>query len=47
VLEWCNDWYDEGYYEKTVDAVDPKGPDKGNKRVLRGGSYFDEDVVRA
>jgi sulfatase modifying factor 1 len=45
VLEWCADWYDEGYYEKTIDAIDPKGPEKGEKKVLRGGSYFDDDVM--
>jgi len=45
VMEWCQDWYDDDYYKTTVDKIDPKGPDAGVKRVLRGGSYFDEDVV--
>ncbi len=44
-LEWCADWYGEDYYKKTVDEVDPKGPVRGEKRVLRGGSYYDDDVV--
>lgn len=41
VLEWCTDWYDANYYKTTLDAVDPKGPAAGDKKVLRGGSYFD------
>lgn len=45
VLEWCQDWYGEDYYKKTVDEVNPKGPAKGDKRVLRGGSYFDDAPV--
>jgi formylglycine-generating enzyme len=45
VAEWCQDWYGEDYYKTTVDAIDPKGPTKGEKRVVRGGSYFDDDVV--
>ncbi len=37
VFEWCGDWYKE-YTAKAV--VDPKGPDSGKGRVLRGGSFF-------
>jgi len=33
VWEWCEDWY--GDY--------PKGPAKGEYRVLRGGSFFNND----
>jgi formylglycine-generating enzyme required for sulfatase activity len=39
VWEWCLDWYDAGYYAKGA-AVDPRGPKRGRKRVVRGGSWF-------
>lgn len=45
VAEWCADWYEADYYQNTTDALDPKGPEKGDKRVVRGGSYFDDDAV--
>jgi formylglycine-generating enzyme len=45
VAEWCADWYGPEYYQGTVDNVNPKGPEKGDKRICRGGSYFDEDVA--
>jgi formylglycine-generating enzyme required for sulfatase activity len=37
VCEWCSDWYDEKYYASSP-AIDPKWPDSGSLRVLRGGS---------
>ncbi|HTU26390.1 MAG TPA: SUMF1/EgtB/PvdO family nonheme iron enzyme [Pirellulales bacterium] len=37
--EWCADWYDPHYYEKSP-AEDPKGPGSGEKRVARGGGYY-------
>ncbi|MER0169738.1 MAG: formylglycine-generating enzyme family protein [Nitrosomonas sp.] len=36
VWEWCSDWYG-GYREQEV--INPKGPDQGNSRVVRGGSW--------
>ena len=36
VQEWCYDWYDE--YSKT-EQIDPKGPENGTYRILRGGSW--------
>ena len=38
VSEWCNDWYSEDYYKKSSER-DPKGPETGKERVLRGGSW--------
>ena len=47
VWEWCNDWYDAGYYGRTDNSRDPVGPDSGQYRVLRGGSFNNnEDNVR-
>ena len=38
VHEWCADWFDRNYYAKRV-AKDPKGPETGLARVLRGGDW--------
>ena len=38
--QWCADWYGAEYYAKSP-ADDPTGPDSGNVRVLRGGSWSD------
>ena len=49
VWEWCADWYAEGEYKRRVDEVvkDPRGPDRGDYRVLRGGSWdFNHRVAR-
>ncbi len=41
VEEWCSDWYDLDYYENSPDN-DPKGPNMGSYRVLRGGRWDGE-----
>ncbi len=39
VLEWCWDWYDEGYYAASAGSIDPRGPGSGSARVCRGGAW--------
>jgi formylglycine-generating enzyme required for sulfatase activity len=39
VWEWCADWYGADYYE-CGPARDPKGPEEGVERVMRGGSWM-------
>lgn len=36
--EWCNDWYEAGYYARSPDT-DPQGPEKGTDHVKRGGGF--------
>jgi len=45
VWEWVNDWYGENYYPVSPER-DPQGPESGQSRVLRGGSwgFFPSDV---
>jgi len=38
VWEWCGDWYDSGYYRKSPPS-DPQGPETGESRVIRSGSW--------
>lgn len=38
VIEWVADWYGEDVYRDPVDK-NPKGPEFGTFRVLRGGGY--------
>ena len=40
VWEWCNDWFDKNEYKNRRESVkDPKGPESGSSRCLRGGSW--------
>jgi serine/threonine-protein kinase len=47
VWEWVNDWYDRDYY--AISPVEnPTGPEAGDYKVLRGGSWDNlEPHVRA
>jgi formylglycine-generating enzyme required for sulfatase activity len=46
VWEWTSDWYGP-YSEQSTANIDPRGTASGEKRVIRGGSwYFDADSAR-
>ncbi|MDF0643230.1 MAG: SUMF1/EgtB/PvdO family nonheme iron enzyme [Nitrospira sp.] len=38
--EWVADWYDREFYQLSPEK-NPTGPSKGEKRVIRGGSWAD------
>jgi sulfatase modifying factor 1 len=42
VWEWCSDWFDSDYYA-SAPADSPSGPETGQNRVMRGGSYLCHD----
>lgn len=44
VMEWCEDWYRKDYYAES-ETDDPKGPESGKGRVVRGGSWFDRAAM--
>jgi formylglycine-generating enzyme required for sulfatase activity len=39
VWEWCNDWHADDYYSAGPEE-NPPGPEKGEKKVIRGGSWL-------
>ncbi len=41
VAEWVADWYDADYYPVSPDS-NPTGPETGEFRVLRGGSWYSQ-----
>ena len=40
VWEWVQDWYSANYYETSPER-NPQGPEQGQFKVLRGGSWSD------
>ncbi len=44
VWEWCNDWYGEEYYNDSP-STDPQGPNTGEFRIIRGGSWYNGAVM--
>lgn len=38
VVEWCSDWYDEGYYKEAA-TRNPTGPAAGDFKAIRGGGW--------
>jgi formylglycine-generating enzyme required for sulfatase activity/tRNA A-37 threonylcarbamoyl transferase component Bud32 len=49
VSEWVEDWYDSSFYAQSP-IQNPSGPESGNQRVFRGGSWgmdpFNLNVAR-
>ena len=39
--EMCQDWYQKDYFVESP-TVDPQGPKEGERRVARGGGWFDD-----
>jgi formylglycine-generating enzyme len=44
VREWVSDWYEPGY-DHVAGQTDPTGPETGNEKVLRGGSYTNDPAA--
>jgi len=42
INEWCSDWYDNKYYTESPEE-NPQGPSSGSWKVIRGGSWRDDD----
>ncbi|MBE4719324.1 formylglycine-generating enzyme family protein [Pseudarthrobacter sp. AB1] len=42
VWEWCADRFDHDYYRISPE-MNPKGPEQGSQRSIRGGSYLCHD----
>jgi formylglycine-generating enzyme len=38
VHEWCSDWYDANYYAISPER-NPRGPESGQRKASRGGSW--------
>jgi formylglycine-generating enzyme required for sulfatase activity len=38
VHEWCADWFDRDYYQHSLER-NPRGPESGDRKASRGGSW--------
>ncbi|MEM7132454.1 MAG: SUMF1/EgtB/PvdO family nonheme iron enzyme [Chloroflexota bacterium] len=43
VSEWVADWFDPTYYASAPDS-NPKGPESGQLKVIRGGAFNNDDM---
>lgn len=39
ITEWCSDWFSSYYYLPDSTYINPKGPDNGDFKVVKGGSW--------
>jgi formylglycine-generating enzyme required for sulfatase activity len=47
VWEWLADWYDPGFYANSP-RDNPRGPESGSERVVRGGSWANgNELIRS
>jgi sulfatase modifying factor 1 len=47
VWEWCNDFYKVDYYQESP-KENPRGPETGETKVLRGGAWkFSAETCRS
>jgi formylglycine-generating enzyme required for sulfatase activity len=44
VFEWVADWYAADYYQRSPER-NPQGPDSGQSRVVRGGSWLISPII--
>lgn len=44
VWEWVDDWYSETYYHHSPNR-NPKGPAAGSRRVVKGGSWLNAEML--
>ncbi|MBI4473206.1 MAG: SUMF1/EgtB/PvdO family nonheme iron enzyme [Acidobacteria bacterium] len=42
VWEWVQDWYSRNYYS-IGPSLNPRGPERGDYKVIRGGGWSDSD----
>ncbi len=47
VCEWCFDYWKDRYPYPSGTVIDPVGESSGSYRVVRGGSWFDDDDCRS
>ena len=43
VWEWVADWYETKYYKKSP-IKNPKGPARGQLKIVRGGSWINHSL---
>jgi formylglycine-generating enzyme required for sulfatase activity len=43
VWQWVSDWYAPDYYARPQ-HVNPSGPEAGRMRIVRGGSWVNDDI---